>query len=83
MKPAPQAPKPLTEEEKVQQIARFLAQKREAFSTGILFNLIQGQADKLPLAGCKEAVSVAVIMADALIEALYPMPKPNEDVAVK
>lgn len=78
MKPAAQQPKPLTEEQKLEQIARFLSQKREAFATGILFNLVQGQVDKLPVAGCIEAVSVAVKMADALIEKLYPVPNPSE-----
>lgn len=78
MKPAAQRPNPMTEEQKLEQIARFLSQKREAFATGILFNLIQGQADMLPVAGCMEAVSIAVKMADALIEKLYPVPSPSE-----
>lgn len=78
MKPAAQQPKPMTEDQKLEQIARFLSQKREAFATGILFNLVQGQADLLPVAGCKEAVNVAVEMADALIAKLYPVPAPSE-----
>ena len=78
MKPAPQAPKPLTEEEKVQQIARFLAQKREAFSTGILFNLCRVLDKDASSAHAKALVELSVEMADALIEKLYPVPNPSE-----
>jgi hypothetical protein len=75
MKPTPKAPAPLTPEQKAEQIARFLASKREAFATGILFNLVQGKADTLNEAQCLAAAVTSVKTADALIEQLYPLPK--------
>ena len=69
------APKPLTQEQKAEQIARFLAQKREAFSTGILFNLCQSLGDSASSSQAKALVKISVEMADALIDELYPLPK--------
>lgn len=65
---------PLTEEEKLQQIARFFAQKRESFAQGILFNLCQGGSILNEESGI-EAVKMSVAMADELITQLYPTPK--------
>ena len=67
------APAPLTDEQKAQQVARFLAQKRETFAQGILFNLCQGIGPDASSAQAKALVHLSVEMADALMEELYPL----------
>ena len=67
---APTAPKPLTDEEKAQQIARFFTQKREALFQGILFNTLQNPNCKLDLETC---VDCALKAADYALEKLYPV----------
>lgn len=69
---APAKPAPLTEDEKAQQIARFLAQKREQFFQGILFNTLQNPNCKLDLETC---VDCALKAADYALEKLYPVKK--------
>lgn len=66
------APAPLTDEQKAQQVARFLAQKRETFAQGILFNLCQG-IGLSAIDNGKQLVHTSVEMADALLEELYPL----------
>ena len=71
---APAKPAPLTEDEKAQQIARFLAQKREQFFQGILFNLVQNQTIKWETnMTLRFAVDAALDAADFALERLYPV----------
>lgn len=73
---------PLTPEQKQEAMLRFFTQKRESFTTGILFNLCQGvgggvvptEAESIAL------VDRAVAMADHLIEKLYPLKKESETI---
>ena len=69
---------PLTPEQKQEAMVRFFTQKRESFTTGILFNLCQNPAmkDSDP----KELVNTAVDMADHLIERLYPLKEESETI---
>ena len=69
---------PLTPEQKQEAMVRFFTQKRESFTTGILFNLCQNPAmkDSNP----KELVNTAVDMADHLIERLYPLKDESETI---
>ena len=71
-------PAPLTAEEKQQQIVRFIAQKRESFATGILFNLMQNPAIMNGEHSMKEVAEKSVEGADAMMELLYPLPKEEE-----
>ena len=66
-----QVAKELTPEQKQEAMVRFFSQKRESFSTGILFNMCQNpaMADTDP----KVVVDSAVEMADYLMEKLYPI----------
>ena len=72
---APQAPAPapLTEEQKKEQIIRFLSQQRGAITQGVLFNLMQNPSafNREPA----ELAEFAVAVADATIERLYPLPE--------
>lgn len=69
---------PLTPEQKQEAMLRFFTQKRESFTTGILFNLCQNPAmkDSDP----KVLVNTAVEMADHLIETLYPLKEESETI---
>lgn len=69
----------LTPEQKQEAMLRFFTQKRESFTTGILFNLCQNPAmkDSDP----KGLVDTAVEMADHLIEALYPLKEESEIIS--
>lgn len=68
-----------TPEQKQEALLRFFTQKRESFTTGILFNLCQNPAmkDSDP----KGLVDTAVEMADHLIEALYPLKEESEIIS--
>ena len=71
---APTAPKPLTDEEKSQQIARFFTQKREQYFQGILFNLVQNPTIKWETnMNLRFAVDAALDAADYALEKLYPV----------
>ena len=61
----PQQPKPLTQEEKAQQIARFLSQKREQYFQIILGGMIHAGAEP------KQAVDLALDAADYAMQKLY------------
>lgn len=69
---------PLTPEQKQEAMVRFFTQKRESFTTGILFNLCQNPA--LGDADPKTVVDHAVEMADYLIEKLYPLKEESETI---
>lgn len=67
-----QMPKPLTPEEKRQQVARLIAQKYESFLTGAVFNMTQNPAfDPMSEAQCKQLVASAKVIADSMMDALY------------
>ena len=67
----------MTPEEQKQRIMQFLTQKRETFSISILSGMVQGAVTNKDVTNiqCKCLVDLAVEMADALMEQLYPMPK--------
>ena len=69
----------LTPEQKQEAMLRFFTQKRESFTTGILFNLCQNPSIKAT-DDCNHLVNVAVAMADHLIEKLYPLKEESETI---
>lgn len=72
--------RPMTDEEKQQRIMQILTQKREAFSISILSGMVQGAVTNKDVTNIqyKSLVDLAVNMADALMEKLYPMPKEDK-----
>lgn len=82
LQPVAGKPAPLTEEEKKNQILRFLSQKRESYATGVLFNAVNsGLVDKSP----EDLAKWAVEVADAMMKELFPVTaeEPNSDEAEK
>ena len=75
------AHKTMTDEEKKQRIMQILTQKRENFSLSILSGMVQGAVTNKDVTNfqCKSLVDLAVEMADALMEKLYPMPKEDKE----
>ena len=75
MRPTKTIQRPLTDEEKQQRIMQFLTQKRETFSLSILSGMMQGAVTNKDVTNiqCKSLVDLAVEMADALMETLYPI----------
>lgn len=73
--------RPMTDEEKQQRIMQILTQKRETFSLTILSGMVQGAVTNKDVTNfqCKSLVDLAVDMADALMEKLYPMPKEDKE----
>lgn len=73
--------RPMTDEEKQQRIMQILTQKRETFSLSILSEMVQGAVTNKDVTNiqCKPLVDLAVNMADALMEKLYPMPKEDKE----
>ena len=71
----------MTDEEKQQRIMQVLMQKRETFSLSILSGMMQGAVTNKDVTNiqCKSLVDLAVEMADALMEKLYPMPKEDKE----
>ena len=71
----------MTDEEKQQRIMQILTQKRETFSLTILSGMVQGAVTNKDVTNiqCKSIVDLAVEMADALLEKLYPMPKEDKE----
>ena len=71
----------MTDEEKQQRIMQILTQKRENFSLSILSGMVQGAVTNKDVTNiqCKSLVDLAVEMADALMEKLYPMPKEDKE----
>ena len=72
MRPTKTIQRPLTDEEKRMQ---FLMEKREAYSIKILCVMMQGAVTNKDATNyrCKSLVKLAVEMADALMEKLYPI----------
>ena len=62
----------MSEEQQKEQIIRFLSQKRESFVQGCLFNLCQGKGI-MTEEESKILVDRAIVMADYLLEKLYPL----------
>lgn len=78
--PVPHAKmKPLTNEEKQAAIERALAQRRESYATAIMYNLIHGAGGEADEALVKDCARLAVVGADALIEALFVQPEKKEE----
>lgn len=79
MRPTKTIQRPLTDEEKQQRIMQFITQKREAFSINILSGMLQGAVTNKDVTNiqCKSLVDLAVEMADALLEKLYPIKEEN------
>lgn len=73
-----QVARELTPEQRKEAMVRFFTQKRESFTTGILFNLCQNPA--MGDADPKIVVDHAVEMADYLIEKLYPLNEESETI---
>ena len=75
MRPTKTIQRPLTDEEKQQRVIQFITQKREAFSINILSGMLQGTVTNKDVTNiqCKSLVDLAVEMADALLEKLYPI----------
>ena len=73
--------RPMTDEEKQQRIMQILTQKRETFSISILSGMVQGAVTNKDVTNiqCKFLVDLAVNMADALLEKLYPIPKEGKE----
>ena len=71
----------MTDEEKQARIMQILTQKRETFSLSILSGMMQGAVTNKDVTNiqCKSLVDLAVAMADALMEKLYPMPKEDKE----
>lgn len=68
-----QVARELTPEQKQEAMVRFFTQKRESFTTGILFNMCQ-TFEHIPTdAECHAMVDRAIAMADHMIEKLYPI----------
>ena len=73
--------RPMTDEEKQQRIMQILTQKRETFSLAILSGMVQGAVTNKDVTNiqCKCLVDLAVEIADALLEKLYPIPKEDKE----
>lgn len=94
MKPStPARPKELTPQEKADQIARFLSQKRESFALSAFAGLMQNPAlpqIALIREGLRQGEEYRSIdlrpvaeAADALMEKLYPIVKEGEEAPEK
>lgn len=70
VRPVP-APKPLTDEEKVQRASAFLAQKKEQYFQGCLFSLLSNPAIVKDSVSMEEIVDKANGLADIVLEKLY------------
>ena len=75
-----QVARELTPEQKQEAMIRFFTQKRESFTTGILFNMCQSLGNLPTEAECHAVVDRAVAMADHLIEKLYPLKEESETI---
>ena len=75
-------PKPLTEEQKKNQVLQFLAQKREGFAINILTHLCEILDKSASTEHALNIVDLSVEMADRLMEKLYPVKtEDNEKVS--
>ena len=73
--------RPMTDEEKQQRIMQILTQKRETFSLTILSGMVHGAVTNKDVTNTQfnSLVDLAVNMADALLEKLYPIPKEDKE----
>ena len=72
MKPSrPARPEPLTDEQKAEQVARFLSQKRESFALSVFAGLSRKHG--IMLLHPKSVARYAVKAADALMAELYDL----------
>ena len=72
MKPsAPARPRELTTEQKAEQVARFLSQKRESFALSFFAGL--SRQEGIMKEDPKAVADYSVKAADALMEKLYPL----------
>ena len=69
MKPGAAAQRPLTEEERKEQMTRAFLQKRASLAEGILFNICQGLVPSEK--DLESIVDMSIKMADHLMEKLY------------
>lgn len=76
--PLPKPAPVLSEEEKKQQILRFLSQKRESIATGVLFNLC-GSGKISPLDVPEELAQFSVAVADSMMKELFPIKEDDVD----
>ena len=67
MKPGAAAPRPLTEEEKEERIARIFLQKKASLAEGVIFNMVQGNV----VADAKGIVKIANDIADEFMRVVY------------
>lgn len=65
------APRPLTEEEKVQRASAILAQKKEQYFQGCLFSLLSNPAIVKDSLSMHSIVDTANGLADIVLEKLY------------
>lgn len=66
-------PKPMTEEEKKQQIIRFLSQKRESYFQLILANLIQNPGIDLQTTPLRIYIDIALDGSDYILTKMFPV----------
>ena len=73
MKPSAAAPRPLTDEERKEQMTRAFLQKKASLAEGILFNLVQGAITNNAVSNilCKSLVNLASEMADEFMRVVY------------
>ena len=67
MKPSAAAPRPLTEEETEERIARIFLQKKASLAEGVIFNMVQGNV----VADAKGIVKIANDIADEFMRVVY------------
>lgn len=77
----PKELKAMTEEEKKNQMMRFIAQKRESFAQGVLFNLCQGLNFVPNEDAVKDLVDRSIEMADYLMERLYTIKEEKDEAS--
>ena len=70
VRPVP-APKPLTDEEKMERASAFLAQKKEQYFQGCLFSLLSNPAIVKDSLSMNSVVDTANGLADIVLEKLY------------
>ena len=64
-------PKPMTEEERKQQVVRFLAQKRESYFQLILANILQNPGIDLQTTPLRIYIEIALDGSDYIMKKMY------------
>ena len=67
MKPSAVAQRPLTEEERKEQMTRAFLQKKASLAEGVIFNMVQGNV----VADAKGIVKIANDIADEFMRVIY------------